>query len=124
MTQRNVINSDEVGLVYDRTEDDKFEERELFNIEADPGRLIAFQKELKNGIESKLEKHLASGLKSSGCELETAAKILAALPTVRHEKAMMKWMVWHIKTYGDYPPPHLYPKALKIILRDILTEAE
>lgn len=47
---RNVINSDKVGLVYDRTEDDKFEERELFNIEADPGRLTAFQKELKNGI--------------------------------------------------------------------------
>lgn len=47
---RNVINSDKVGLVYDRTEDGSLEEQDLFSIEAAPGRLTAFQKELKNGI--------------------------------------------------------------------------
>lgn len=71
-----------------------------------------------------LQENLLCGLKSAGCDMKTTCHVLAALPTERHEQAMEDWMVWHIKTYGDYPPPHLYPKALKIILRDIPTEAE
>lgn len=73
---------------------------------------------------SELQHLLLSGLKSAGCGEEMTCRVLAALPTEKHEEEMLKWMVWHIDAYGDYPPPHIYPRALKMVLKKFSTPEE
>ena len=66
---------------------------------------------------TELEENLLIGLKSAGLSMDTACTIMLSLPLEAQQFELADWMVWHIETYGVYPPKRLYPEALRLILQ-------
>lgn len=66
---------------------------------------------------TKLQKHLAAGMKGSGLTSKETATLICGLETERQQQEMADWMYYHIKTYDGYPKLEMYPEAV-VIIRD------
>lgn len=73
---------------------------------------------------TEVEKSLISGMVSSGVDEQTILEIIMALPMEKQKMCLEKWISLYGEKNGCFPPPELYPIALRAVLEDIPTEAE
>jgi hypothetical protein len=73
---------------------------------------------------SELEKRLISGMVSSGVDERTILGIMMTLSTKKQKLCMGKWMSLYGEKNGCFPPPELYPIALRALLEEIPTPKE